>query len=913
MFDEGAAEIVTYNADDKLLYFTNADANTITILDMSNPASLTKVGDIDCAPYGEGINSVAYYGGYLAAAIEGESAGTPGAVVFFDDNGGYVSSVTVGFLPDMVTFSPNGANVLAACEGEPSSDYKVDPKGSVSIIDISRGIASVTQANVTDLTFDNFQATLPAGVRVFGPMWSLADDFEFTDDSLKRYQIVDYGSFDTLLFQDFEDLVNGLQPFDTASYASNRNWTHKSFSGNYFAEANGYGGNAGCNDWMVSPAFSNAGYDAMWLSFQYVKRFNGDGLKVMVSIDYTGDGNPSAATWADVTDRIKWSDGANYNIHQSGTVDITALSGPNTYVAFVYVTPGGASGDGSLYQIDNVLVRGIKPYQGMGWYYDSYSGDHFAEANGFSGKEATNSWLILPQMDLPHFHEAYFSFTSAKNYSGGSLNILISNNYDGGSDPASFSWDTLTAMATLSAGSFAKTASGDLDISNWAGQPFYLAFHYTGMPGAGGSTNWQFDNFRVGAKTLSVAHNMEPEYVSVSEDSKTAYVTCQENNALVTIDLITKTIITIAPLGYKDHNTEGNGMDVSDKDKAINIGKWPVRGLYMPDAIAAKSIGGKNYLFSANEGDARDYWFDVDSESECYFLGGADYDDGECMAYSEEYRAEDLDLDDTAFPDESTLLESKNLGRLALTSATGDVDGDGDMDELYSFGARSFSIWDPATTNLVYDSGDDFEQITAKLIPDGFNANNDENGAESRSDNKGPEPEAVALGEYRDSVYAFVGLERTGGVMVYNVSDPAKSRFIAYTNNRDFSDTVDMEKPWAGDLGPECVLFVEGDKVSEHFVVVANEVSGSVSVYSFGDRPISTKVLETSKEWTVYPNPSATGVLRATKADTYGVFDLGGRMVKQVPFGQVIDLSDLEAGSYLLRDSMGVSKVILKQ
>ncbi len=188
------------------------------------------------------------------------------------------------------------------------------------------------------------------------------------------------------------------------------------------------------------------------------------------------------------------------------------------------------------------------------------------------------------------------------------------------------------------------------------------------------------------------------------------------------------------------------------------------------------------------------------------------------------------------------------LGRLTITNTKGDLDGDGDFDQLYAFGGRSFSIWDEFG-NLVYDSSDDFEKLTEELFPEDFNSTNDDNDSfDSRSDDKGPEPEGVTVGVVDDITYAFIGLERIGGIMVYNISNPKKPKFVQYFNNREFDGNA--EEGTAGDLGPEGLKFIsaEDSPNGQALLVAANEVSGSTTIYqvsktrgvrgSDGDDPI---------------------------------------------------------------------------
>ncbi|QDU36898.1 hypothetical protein Mal4_11990 [Maioricimonas rarisocia] len=309
----------------------------------------------------------------------------------------------------------------------------------------------------------------------------------------------------------------------------------------------------------------------------------------------------------------------------------------------------------------------------------------------------------------------------------------------------------------------------------------------------------------------TVAQDLEPEYIAVDAKSRVAVVSCQENNAFAFVDIKSARVLKIEPLGFKDYNAPGNGIDASDRDDAINIQTWPVYGMYQPDAIAAFRLFGQQYIIGVNEGDARDY-----------------------DTFGEEERIKDLTLDPTVFPDADTLQEDENIGRLEVTSTLGDVDGDGDFDALYSYGARSFSVWSvdrQGELSLVFDSGDQIEQITAAQIPGGFNSTNDEqDSADSRSDAKGPEPEAVDVGKVGGRTYAFVGLERIGGVMIFEISDPSSPQFVLYVNDRDFaaSDIAD-----AGDLGPECIEFIPTGRspLLRPAIAVANEISGTTTLY----------------------------------------------------------------------------------
>ena len=319
----------------------------------------------------------------------------------------------------------------------------------------------------------------------------------------------------------------------------------------------------------------------------------------------------------------------------------------------------------------------------------------------------------------------------------------------------------------------------------------------------------------------TVAEDLEPEYIAFSGDGTKAWVTLQENNSVALIDIATATVEAILPLGFKDHSLPGNGLDASDRDGGINIRNWPIFGMYMPDSIASYTVGGQTYYITANEGDARNRPSDDDIFPSPF--------DGEGDIFSEEARIKDLILDPVAFPNAAELQADPAIGRLTVTTKLGDTDGDGDFDQLYAFGSRSFSIWD-SNGNLVYDSGEDFERITAAAIPDFFNASNSNNNFDNRSDDKGPEPEGVTVGTIDGRTYAFVGLERIGGVMVYDVTNPQSPEFVQYINPRDF--TVDPESNLT-DSGPEGLIFINAadSPNGKPLLVVSNEVSNTTAVF----------------------------------------------------------------------------------
>jgi hypothetical protein len=304
-------------------------------------------------------------------------------------------------------------------------------------------------------------------------------------------------------------------------------------------------------------------------------------------------------------------------------------------------------------------------------------------------------------------------------------------------------------------------------------------------------------SIRIYGPDATLAQDLEPEYITVSHDSKTAWVTLQENNAIGILDIEAGVFTRLMGLGFKDHNQTGKGLDASDTDGGINIANWPVFGMYQPDAIDSYRVGGVTYLVMANEGDARAF-----------------------AGFREEVQVSALTLEPASFPNAAILQQNANLGRLTVTNATGNDDADPAFERIMVPGARSFSIR-TIGGELVFDSGDDFEQITAAQVPASFNSNGTAATFDTRSDNKGPEPEGIVLGKAFGRTYAFIGLERTAGVMVYDVSDPFKSTFVQYINTRP------------DDISPEGLLFIKAEDSpnGKPLLVVSHEISSTTTVF----------------------------------------------------------------------------------
>lgn len=386
--------------------------------------------------------------------------------------------------------------------------------------------------------------------------------------------------------------------------------------------------------------------------------------------------------------------------------------------------------------------------------------------------------------------------------------------------------------------------------------------------------------------TSTLSQDFEPEYISISPDSQKAWISLQENNAVVELNLTNNTYTDIWALGTKDMNVAGNGFDISDNNTEVLIANWPVKAYYNPDAIANFSIAGTNYLITANEGDERDY----SGFSERTTVGAGTYT-----------------LDATAFPNGSVLKQTYNMGRFRVTNQNGNTDADAAFEEIYCLGSRSFSIFNTATKSIVYDSGDDFEMITASLMPTLFNADHEDNVKKVRSRAKGPEPEGVTTAVIGGETFAFISLERIGGVMVYNITNPNAPTFVDYKNSRSTS-------AYSGDHGAEGITYIEpaNSATGKGYVLVANEISGTLTIFEVDANALSAKDFEDEKAtFAVFPNPSEKGIVYFNRAANVQVYDFTGKLLLSEKNAQVINTTNFAAGTYFVKTDEGIVKQII--
>jgi len=372
---------------------------------------------------------------------------------------------------------------------------------------------------------------------------------------------------------------------------------------------------------------------------------------------------------------------------------------------------------------------------------------------------------------------------------------------------------------------------------------------------------------RKGSTIGTLSQNLEPEYITVSSDNAKAWVTLQENNSIAHLDLVNKIVTNITPMGMKNHQTAQNGFDASDNNGVVLMTNWPVRSFYMPDALAQFTVGTTTYLVTANEGDEREY-----------------------TALNERTTVGAVNLDPTRFPNGAMLKETHALGRLRITNQSGDLDADGDYDELHMVGPRSFAIYNAATGAQVYESKNLIESIVLADPTWGpfFNADSESNTLKNRSRSKGPEPEGVAVGKIGSRTFAFIALERVGGVMAFEVTNPSAPVFSGYLNTRSTTGL-------AGDRGAEVIQFLghEQSPNGKPMLLVANEISGTLALYEVG---MGFNILSGRL---TYANTQATALV----GDTLRLVNTNGQVIASTTTGTDgrFSLENFAAGTYQVR------------
>ena len=368
-----------------------------------------------------------------------------------------------------------------------------------------------------------------------------------------------------------------------------------------------------------------------------------------------------------------------------------------------------------------------------------------------------------------------------------------------------------------------------IDVSNGATNATVTTLDFSSFD----KTALLAEGVRVYFPGSTAAQDLEPEYITTNAAGTRAYVTLQEANAIAIVDLVNKSILDVAPLGYKDWGAAGLVIDTSDKDNqaltgaSMNLQSYtgvPLKGMYLPDTIASMQRNGETFLLTANEGDDRDY-----------------------TCFTEKYRLGDNSLATNWSTGTVSSLLNTNA-KLARLNTTNAFPTKAAFDAIYTYGGRSFSIWNSSGA-LVWDSGSQIEEIIARDYPTAFNSDSSDAAASSllmvqgqaaridgRSDDKGPEPEALAVGTIGAQTFAFVGLERMGGIMVYDVSNPTAPSFVRYKNAalEGLALTpANNTTPGSYDVSPEGMVFVPAaaSPNNKPMLIVANELSGTTTMY----------------------------------------------------------------------------------
>ncbi|WP_299405277.1 choice-of-anchor I family protein [Acaryochloris sp. IP29b_bin.148] len=872
---ENGAEINAFDVASQRLFVVSGETE-LQGVDLSNPDTPIALEPIDLSPFGGGANSVAIHESLIAVAIAADPPTNAGHVVFLNAEGDILANVRVGSLPDQLTFTPDGMKVLVANEGEPEDG--INPAGSISIIDLAGGIETLAPDNVTTVGFEAFngrEAELRAkGVRIF-PDQRVAQDVEpkyisvspdgttafVTLQENNAVAVVDLASETVqdilpLGVKDFSQgpaeltQLNVERPLLGVTAAGDQIQLG-GLSGLWFGGTDADSGNLifytipdrGPNpdtlnvdaDGINERPFALPDYQARIVKLEVTP----DRSQVAITKDIflrQGDG---------ITPITGRSNLDNEDIDEQ-PVDLSGNPLP--------LDPFGGDfegiltdADGNFWMVDEYRPA-IYQFSPTGVLLNRYVPEGTAaqvdQAEGTFGKETLPHDYInrrrnrgFEAVALDAEAGILYAFIQTplanpdRDTSDNSDVIRILGIDTTTGQPVSEYVYLLEDPAVRDGGRVDKIGDAvyagdgkffvierDSAVGDTAKKFVFEinlqgATNVLGLDVFGDQTLEQQTADDLAAFGIQTVHKRKvtnlpslgylagdkPEGLALLPDGSLAVL--NDNDFGLTegdIPLDGSALLNPDPtpttLGFIDFG-EGNRLDPSDEDGGINLQNHPVFGLYQPDAIASYEVNGQTYYITANEGDARD----------------------------EDARISELALDPDAFPDAETLQQDENLGRLQVSTIDGDLDGDGDYDQLFSYGGRSFSIWD-AVGNQVFDSGDQIARITAAQTPELFNADDgDPEAFDSRSDNKGAEPEAVTVGVVGSRTYAFIGLERAGGgVLVYDVSTPTQPEFLQYIRSDE-------------DIAPEGLTFIsaEDSPNGRNLLVVTNEESSTVGVFEF--------------------------------------------------------------------------------
>jgi hypothetical protein len=818
-FDRGAAEIVHYHAGTRRVFVVNALARRVTVLELgargfgANERELDPRRDIAHFRAGQ-VTSVAISGDRVAVAVRAADNDRRGRVAFYSAvDLSYLGAISVGFGPDMLTFTPDGQTLLVANEGEQvrNAEQRIvaDPAGSVSIVDVSRGIEA---APVAHAGFEAFDARIEeyrnAGVRI--PR--LGDRFFETGEGEVRLS-TDLEPEYIAIAPDGKTAWVSLQENDAVAVldVKARSFTEilplgvKDFSH----------GRPSIASLPLAPSVSPASLGASSARGPHVRgqaapaiaglwfepRTSGDGVRQFYLLrggaierrELGRDARPTAAV-----STIAIGDAHAWRGLVRDPADGSYWIGDADRAVVYQLTPAGS--------VARELGLGASARGVVGLAFDAthrwlYVVQHAPSAAGSHAARTARIRVVDIDDTSPRFGEPLAEHLyglsepgpdgAPRRVAGVALVaseqlLVLEHGASGSSAPELFRADLTGASDVLGASAFELAAfdpwrARELDDSSAVQLVHKRRAVRLPEPGPG-----------VIAGGIAVL-DLERVVIAVDEPSAApggTLATARADGGRSSLELVSF--------------DEQNRFDASDRDGQVTLRHWPVLGGYMPDGIEALRRDGVDYFVTANEGDTRGY---------------------------DARRLADVELDPERFPYAAALQSRHALGRLEISTLDGDLDADGDLDEIHAFGARSLSVWD-AAGQLVFDTGSLLEEVTALALSTGFNSNNDANGSfDTRSDNKGPEPEGLDVGEIDGRFYVFLGLERVGGIVVLDVTDPRHTSFVEYVNPRNFEG--DAARGGARDLGPEGVEFVPAGEspTGRGLLLVANEVSGTTTAY----------------------------------------------------------------------------------
>ena len=991
-----AAEVVAYDKQSKKAVFTSSSANSFSIVNIQDPNSPVLIKDVSLVSYGGGPNSIDIHNSIIAIAVEANTKTDAGKVIFFDMDGTFINEVTVGNLPDMLTYTPDGNKIVVANEGEPNDDYTVDPNGSVSVIDVSNGAANATVTPIEFTAYNNQKASLiNKGVRIFGNNGasSVSQDLEpeyvtISEDGTKAF--VNCQENNALVVIDLTDnTVKDILPLgyknhnlgtpSVESYILNElvsNWPSLGtpeydggqptvnlggFSGLFYDDA------ASTSTDYVFYAIPDRGPNASPVAKADVSPAVPQNLRPFKLPDYqsrivkfTLNKNTGAIT-LDSPILLTRKDGTTPisgkgNIPGVDEVPVAYASQGTTYANEDYTDAGNLKYHALAYDELGGDFEGIlKDKNGKFWMCDEYRPAiyNFEDdgtlieryvADGTSllgtnpmpvdtyGKETLPSLYASRRANRGFEAIAYdeinhtvYAFIQSPLYNPGSstkntsdvirilgidatdgtpvseyVYLLERNKEDGYS---SSRVDKIGDAVYQGDGKFLVIERDSEGPDNKSGKKYIYEIDITF---ATNILNNQIarrdaDQLNPTLEEMSADEILDNDIVAVhkykvlnlpsvgyASSDKAEGIALLPNNEIAVLN---DNDFGLAGAGITDNSVLGiisfddnYGFDASNRDDAINITNHPTLGMFMPDGIASYDVDGITYIVTANEGDSRDY-------------------DG----YSEEERVKDLVLNQNYYPNASTLQADEDLGRLKTTTANGDYDGNGEYEQIYSYGARSFSIFDQYG-NLVFDSGDDFGQLIATEEAALFNE--DEGELDGRSDDKGVEPEAVGIGTIDGKTYAFIAFERQSSIVVYDITDPYSPEFITFYTNR----TVDNGTV-AGDVAPEIIKFIKAEDSpnGQNMLLVGYEVSGTMSMIQIGDDIASISKEVMNNTFKLFPNPvNGNQNLQFNKNISGDIYYMSGKKVITLTDTNSISVNELTEGVYVIKTKNNGTKRFLK-